>query len=193
MEDENNMQERRKLLAFLRKNDERRERVGSLSVTCPIKPRKGEVVRFWRDSPSHVGAYTYAVDIITPDPRVNALVVYSPVSGTVTQIIQDHEEFGNGPQFNDKLNFLTILLEDGVTFVQLCHIGKDSAVNDTGEPLKVGDEVKENTPIAKTGANGWMTDPRHIHIMAGRLDNTKPHGFYSIPIHFTDAPDPYKV
>jgi len=194
MEPENKMEERRiGIRNIFKRSNERQENLKTLPLTCPIKPRENELVRYWKDSPSHVGSFKYAVDIITPDPNVNPLVVYSPVSGIVTSIIQEFDEFGNSPAFNDKLNFLTIQLDDGITFVQLCHIGKNSAINNEGIPLKVGDRVVENTPLAKTGANGWMTDPRHLHIMAGKWDKTNPEGFYSIPIHFKDAPDPYSV
>lgn len=141
----------------------------------PIKPRPGEKVRFWKDSPSHVGPFCNALDIITPDPRTKPLPVFAPQSGQIIDLIQTFNEFGDGQEWVDKLNYVTVQV-GRVEFYQLCHIAKDSSIH------KVGDEIQKGELIAQTGANGWMTDVRHLHFMVGRW--TSGNKFESLKIRF---------
>ncbi len=157
-----------------------RERIAHLrhksayQFESPIKPRPGESVRFWKDSPSHVGKYEYAVDIIIPDPRVKPLPVYAPQSGKITALVQQYNEFG-GPEYINQLNYITVQVWG--EFYELCHIGKASC------RFEVGDWVKKGQQIATTGVNGWMTDPRHLHFMVGRLKGDQG-DFESLKINF---------
>ena len=141
----------------------------------PIKPRPGEKVRFWKDSPSHVGVFRNALDIITPDPRVKPLPVFAPQSGRIISLTQNFDEFGDGKEWMDKLNFVTVQV-GMAEFYELCHIAKGSCLH------RVGDEIRKGERIAQTGANGWMTDVRHLHFMVGRW--TSGNNFQSLKIRF---------
>lgn len=127
----------------------------------PVQPRKGEGVRFWRDSPAHVRQFKHAVDVIIPDPRENQLAVIAPASGEVICLVQSNTAWGTTSDFLPYLNYITIKTGVAREFYQLCHIAANSC------RFRVGDYVEEGTQLAKTGVNGWMTDPRHIHMMVG--------------------------
>ncbi len=137
--------------------------LSEIKYLCPIKPKIGEKPRFWRDSPSHVGKYKWAVDIIIPDPRVNPLPLYAPVDGTIVDLVQVYTVWGNCRDFENYVNYITVLAQ-GNEYFQICHISCNSCNKSVGRKVYTG-EV-----IAYTGVNGWMTDIRHAHFMVFRLD-----------------------
>lgn len=134
-----------------------------LKYLCPIKPLPGEVPRFWRNSPAHVGKLAHAKDIIIPDPSKKPLPVYAPASGVITQIVQKHDVWGNSPIFEPYLNLITVRTHQGEVY-EIAHIQKDSC------PFYVGSQIKKGQIIARTGANGYMTDVRHIHFVVLSAD-----------------------
>ena len=139
--------------------------------SCPVKPRPGESPRFWRDSPAHVGLHAHAVDIIVPDPRKRILPVYAPASGVIARLVQCYRVWGVTEAFSQYRNYIQVSTEVLGEFYEICHIGAYSC------RLRVGDRVEKDQKVATTGVNGWMTDPRHIHLMVGVWTN-KPAGMF---------------
>ena len=149
--------------------------LSSYEYLSPITPRSGEKVRFWQDSPAHVGPYRHALDIIIPDPRINSLPVLAPQDGRIIALVQDNTEYGDSQDYLFKLNYVTVQVGKS-EFYELCHIDKESC------KYEIGDTVKKGNIIAKTGVNGWMTDVRHLHFMVGKwLPNNQ---FQSLKIRF---------
>ena len=144
----------------------------------PIMPRAGEKVRFWSDSPSHVGSFRHARDIITPDSLVKPLLIMAPQTGRVICLVQEHDVFGDGPDFSGYTNYITVQVGQS-EFYEICHIGKGSV------RVGVGDIVHKGEQIALTGANGWMTDRRHVHFMVARWKNRERTLFESLRIRFS--------
>lgn len=148
------------------------------SYICPIKPRTGENPRFWKDSPAHKGVFAHAKDIIIPDPRILSLPVYAPADGVITELVQHYTQWGQTSYYLPFLNRLTVqTIVDG-EFYQLCHIGANSCL------CKIGDNVKAGQQIAETGVNGYMIDPRHIHILVGMYTSRNKFGFESLRIRW---------
>jgi|GEM_PF-1421618 len=145
---------------------------------CPVKPRRGESTRFWKDSPAHVGPFQYAVDIIVPDPRVQTLPVYAPANGTIVCLVQHHTVWGTTLDFLPFCNYVRVFTEIPREFYEICHIGACSC------RLRVGDRVEEGQKMATTGVSGWMTDPRHIHFMVGVWTNETAGAFRSLRIRW---------
>lgn len=145
---------------------------------CPIKPRREESPRFWRDSPAHVGSSQHAVDIIVPDPRVHALPVYAPANGTIVHLVQHYTVWGTTPDFRPFLNYVQISTEIPGEFYEICHIAANSC------SFEVGDWVERGQPIATTGVCGWMTDVRHLHFMVGRWVDKPTDAFRSLRIRW---------
>ncbi|OGC69543.1 hypothetical protein A2415_05340 [candidate division WWE3 bacterium RIFOXYC1_FULL_39_7] len=143
----------------------------------PIRPRDGEMVRFWSDSPSHVGTYRHARDLITPDPLVRPLPIYAPQTGRVICLVQDHDKFGDGAGFLPYTNYITVQAGQH-EFYEICHIAKGSV------QVGVGEVVHKGEQIAMTGVNGWMTDRRHCHILVGRWRGKIGGEFESLRIRF---------
>jgi len=150
----------------------------------PISPRDGEHIRFWRDSPAHTGRYLHAVDIIIPDPEIQPLPVFAPQSGIVIDLIQNHRIWGPNPEYLHFLNYITVEVIPEFEFYQLCHIGFNSCVKKDGSLIQIGDTISQGQIIAATGANGFMTDKRHLHFMTGRWTNKLREDFHSIPINW---------
>ena len=128
----------------------------------PIRPRQGEVIRFWNNKLSHVGRDRHAKDIIVPDPRENPLQIYAPQSGVVIALVQNNSLWGRSQDFARFKNYVQVQVS-GNEFYLLAHIRVLSC------PFKIGDHVTINHAIAETGVNGWMTDPRHLHFVVGLL------------------------
>ncbi len=152
--------------------------LSDLLYTCPIRPRTGESPRFWKGSPAHSGVFAYAKDIIIPDPRINPLPVYAPANGLVTEVVQHYTEWGQVPYYLPFLNKITVQTAVGGEFYQLCHIGTNSCSH------KIGDAVTLGQQIATTGVNGYMTDPRHIHMIVGTYTTRNKLGFKSLRIRW---------
>jgi len=170
----------------LLKSHPERSKTNLSVMESPIKPRPGGQVRYWYDSPAHVGPYKYALDIIVPDPRINPLPVYAPAGGRVAAIVQNNYIVGETEDYKKYLNYINVSMGNGL-FYELCHIGMNSAFHNE-RLMEVGDQIRKGEKIATTGANGWMTDVRHLHFMVGRWINGG--SFESLPIRFEDAPSP---
>lgn len=147
---------------------------------CPIKPRESERPRFWRDSPVHIGIDRHAKDIVIPDPRTNSLPVYAPADGVVTRLVQTNERWGTISEFLPFLNYIAVCTLWG-EFWFLGHIARDSC------PLRIGGTVARGQIVAYTGVNGFMTDPRHLHMMVGRAARN-PQGYRSLRIRWLKNP-----
>jgi len=126
----------------------------------PIRPRQGEKIRFWENDLSHVDRDLHAKDIITPDPRRKVLPVWAPQSGVVIELVQSHTQWGGARVFARLKNFVRVRVSDR-EFYLIAHIGVNSC------PFSVGSWVEVGQQLAVTGANGWMTDPRHLHFVVG--------------------------
>lgn len=117
-------------------------------------------------SPTHVGPFKNAVDILVPDPREKETIVYSPCGGEVKYVVLNNTAWGPGEEFGDKLNFIHIAVGNR-EFLEIAHVG----------PLEEnfmypGKIIKAGEPIARVALNGriTMTDGKpdaHVHIMVG--------------------------
>lgn len=132
-------------------------------------------------SPAHTGPFKHAQDISVPDPRERPLDIRAPKSGVIVALSQLGTRWGEGPEYNDQLNFVTVRVDDS-EFYEVCHIAAHSC------PFTVGERVQEGTILAKTGLNGWTTvtsnnPDSHVHILVARVVKPYP-GFQSIRIRF---------
>ena len=153
-----------------------------LQYQCPIKPRSGERPRFWKGSPTHKGPFAHARDIIVPDPQVRSLPVFAPQDGVIVELKQNHTAWGRTSGYALFTNVISVLTLVPREFYQFCHIMAFSC------PYKIGDRVKAGELLAQTGANGYMTDTRHIHFMVGVIDEKGPEGFSSVRIRWANTP-----
>ncbi len=136
----------------------------SFSYKYPIRPRKGEDVRFWQnDGVSHVGKDKHAKDIIVPDPREKPLTIWAPQSGIVVGLAQNSVQWGGTERFASFMNFVRVFVGNG-EFYFIAHIRSHSC------EFSVGDKVIKDTKLALTGVNGWMIDVRHVHFMVGKFE-----------------------
>ncbi len=131
---------------------------------------------------SHIGPFLHAIDFLVPD----GVQVLATHQGRIIEVVQDSDEWGDGPEFRDKLNYLTIQhtsLDGSVEFSQYCHLAKDS-VRACG--LKIGSTVNAGQVIAIVGKTGW-TDRDHLHFIVFRNDGScgdNPFGFRSLTVKF---------
>lgn len=108
---------------------------------------------------SHIGPYKTAIDFLVPE----ASKVVAAQDGVITEIQDFSDKWGDGPEFRDFLNYVTI--SHGIEFSQYAHLAKGS-VSRLG--LKVGDSVSRGQEIANVGMTGW-TDRPHLHFIVFRL------------------------
>ena len=136
---------------------------------------------FWaaKSPDSHIGPFLWATDFLVPD----GTKVLSAQEGTIIEIQEHSSSWGDGPEFRDLLNYLTIQHKGG-EYSQYCHLAPFS-VSELG--LSVGDSVKQGQPIGAVGKTGW-TDRDHLHFIVFRDDNSSknPHGFKSLKIRFSN-------
>ena len=126
---------------------------------------------------SHIGPFLHAIDFLVPDDTT----VLAVQAGIVTEIIESNTEWGDGPEYRDKLNFMTIRHFNG-EFSQYCHLAQNSVSN---YDLSFRSVVKAGQPIAKVGKTGW-TDRDHLHFVIFRRDDSSenPFGFKSLQVEF---------
>jgi len=125
---------------------------------------------------SHIGPFKWATDFLVPD----GTPVYSAREGVTIEIHQDSETWGDGPKFQDKLNYMTIEHDNG-EYTQYCHLAKRS-VWDSG--LSLGACIRRGRQIAVVGKTGW-TDRDHLHFIVFRIaQNESPFGFKSLQPRF---------
>ncbi len=133
----------------------------SFSYKYPIRPRKGEEIRFWENNLSHVGIDKHAKDIIVPDPREKPLTIWAPRSGIVASVVQHNTKWGRTKDFENYMNYIEVKVGNN-EFYMIVHIKASSCV------LSKGDKVTEGMELATTGLSGWMEDVRHLHFMVSR-------------------------
>ena len=147
---------------------------------------KLENYAFYKESPAHVGPFKYAVDIATPLPEKKQTIVYAPQSGYVIRSVMGNTLWGDGPEFEGYLNYVTILTDQKDEFYELAHI---APLN--GKELVVGERVKQGAPLGIVGLNGWITMYRpdrpasHLHMLVGKITNTHT-GFESLKIRWNN-------
>lgn len=127
---------------------------------------------------THIGPFKWAVDFLICDKTP----VYAGQNGKIIEIQEGSDTWGDGPEFRDYLNYLTIQHKNN-EYSQYCHLAKGS-VSKLG--LKLGMKVKRGQLIAGVGKTGW-TDRDHLHFIVFRDDkNSKnPYGFKSLKIRWS--------
>ena len=126
---------------------------------------------------SHIGPFRWAIDFLVLD-GASVLVMEE---GTVVEVVEDSDSWGDGPEFRDKLNYVTVQHFNG-EFSQYCHLEKGSVGNNG---IKNGTIVRKGQQIAIVGKTGW-TDRDHLHVIVYRGDSSSenPFGFKSFRIRF---------
>jgi murein DD-endopeptidase MepM/ murein hydrolase activator NlpD len=130
------------------------------------------------DSPqSHIGPFCNAVDFLIPD----GTEVLAAAEGVVIEMQEASDAWGDGPEFRDTLNYLTIQHEGG-EFTQYSHLAQGSA---SGSGIKIGSQVARGQVVAVVGKTGW-TDRDHLHFVVYREDINadNPFGFKSLVPRF---------
>lgn len=99
------------------------------------------------------------------------------------ELQEEHNEWGDGEEYRDKLNYLTIQHANG-EFSQYCHLAQYS-VRERG--LRSGSNVRKLQAIATVGKTGW-TDRDHLHFIVFRhdVDSKNPFGFKSLQVRFEE-------
>ena len=121
---------------------------------------------------SHLGPFKWAVDFLVPD----GTPVLAAYEGKIVEIQEHSESWGEGPEYRDLLNYLTIQHDNG-EFTQYCHLAKDSVSRSN---VRVGSRVRQGQQIAIVGKTGW-TDRDHLHFVAFRSGVAiGPFGFKSL-------------
>lgn len=122
-----------------------------------------------RSPESHIACFSQAIDFLVPV----GTAILAAEDGEIIELIESNEEWGDGPQFRDTLNFITICHSQHPHFVgcqgehtQYCHVLKGSVAK-CG--LSLGSRVKKGHKIAVVGLNGW-TDRPHLHFILFRYD-----------------------
>lgn len=117
---------------------------------------------------SHLGPFKWAIDFLVPD----GTPVLAAYKGKVIEVQEHSDSWGEGPEYRDLLNYLTIQHPNG-EFTQYCHLEKDS-VSRSG--ISVGSLVKQGQQVGMVGKTGW-TDRDHLHFITFRT--SKPIGPFS--------------
>ena len=111
----------------------------------------------------------YAIDFVVP--------VGTPVltikAGKIIGLKDDSGEWGIGPSFIDKVNFVAIDHQDK-TYSEYLHFSKGKVI------VKKGDKVKTGDLLGYTGLSGCMDGP-HLHLNVFKIKNGKA---ISVPIKF---------
>lgn len=116
---------------------------------------------------SHLGPFLHAIDFLVPD----GTPVLAVQNGTVKRFYDGDNEWGDGPRFRDKVNFMDI--EHACQYgevTEYCHLAKGSV---TALGIKWGDSVKKGQVIGMVGKTGW-TDRDHLHFIVFRNDDHNP-------------------
>jgi len=108
---------------------------------------------------SHLGPFKWAVDFLVPD----GTPVLAAYEGKVVEVKEHSESWGEGAEYRDLLNYLTIQHDNG-EFTQYCHLAKDSVSRNS---VRIGSWVKQGQQVAVVGKTGW-TDRDHLHFVAFR-------------------------
>lgn len=142
-----------------------------------------------RSPESHTEAYSQALDFLVPD----GTPVLAAERGKIIQIVMHNEEWGLEPGYADKLNYVTLLHENG-ELTQYCHLAYESLSEEIRDKIHRNEEphVEKGQFLALTGKTGW-TDRDHLHFLVFRLETHQiigdkkvqnPHGFKSLKPRF---------
>lgn len=112
-----------------------------------------------RSPQSHLGPFKWAIDFLVPD----GTPVLAAYDGTIIEVQEHSNSWGDGPEYRDRLNYVTIRHE-GDELTQYCHLKKDS-VSESG--IGVGSRVWQGQQVAIVGKTGW-TDRDHLHFIVFR-------------------------
>lgn len=129
---------------------------------------------------SHIGPFKTAIDFLIPD----GTKVLAAQDGVIVELQEHSNEYGDGPEHRDKLNYITIQHDDG-EYSQYCHLAQWSARE---SDILVGSIVKTGQVIGLVGKTGW-TDRDHLHFIVFRkLRNSEldvnPLGFVGLRVGF---------
>lgn len=148
------------------------------SVTIYNSPIFSEFNVEIENSPeSHIGPFKNALDFMVPD----GTLVLTAADGIIFELEDESSSWGNGPEFRDYLNYLTLAHKNG-EYSQYCHLALNS-VSKLG--LKVGSRVKRGEIIGVVGKTGW-TDSDHLHFVVYKVDEKSLFGFKSVVPKFAD-------
>lgn len=147
-----------------------------------------ELNGFWcaKSPESHIACYSQAIDFLVP---VGSDIL-AVANGEIIELEDRNTEWGDGPEFRETLNFMTICHSSAghrsycmSDHSQYCHIQAGSA---SRLGLSVGSTVREAQKIGIVGLNGW-TDRPHLHFCLFRFDRANdenPFGFKSLKPKF---------
>lgn len=125
---------------------------------------------------SHKSAFKWAIDFLVPD----GTPVLAAAEGTVIEVVEHNDQWGNGIEFRNLMNRVTIQHPNG-EYTQYCHLAKRS-VSEAG--VHRMDVVKQGQRIGTVGKTGW-TDRDHLHLLIFRDDsNESPFQFKSLRPRF---------
>ena len=120
---------------------------------------------------SHIGPYKWAIDFLVPD----GTPVIVACDGVVTSVQEDSASWGDGPEYANFLNYVTVRHGNG-EFSQYCHLAQYSVSQSS---VEVGLEVTCGQQIALTGKTGW-TDRDHLHFLVFKHAMIEGWGFKSL-------------
>ena len=122
---------------------------------------------------SHKGNVTYSLDFDLDE----GTAVYAARDGVVVELREDSDTGGEGEQFIDKANFVTIMHEDG-TFADYSHLRKN------GVQVRIGQKVRAGKLIAYSGSTGYVSGP-HLHFNVKKV--LRGGKYQTIPVKFRTA------
>lgn len=139
--------------------------------------RRYRIGPFYCDSTphSHKGRYEHAIDFLVKD----GALVYAVQSGTVIDVVESNEKYGEDPECAKYLNYVTI--DHGGRYSQYAHLKKGSP---TSYGIYKGKKVVRGQVIGVVGKSGWMDfgeNSDHLHFM---LFRDVGQSFESLPAHF---------
>ena len=121
---------------------------------------------------THRAAFKHAIDFLVLDGNE----VFAAADGTVMEVQENSNEWGDDVRFRDALNYLTIEHYGG-EFSQYCHLARNSVGK---ARVYIGTKVRQGQVIAKVGKTG-LTDRDHLHFIVFRGDkNPSPFPFKSL-------------
>lgn len=133
------------------------DEASSLDYLCPLKCS-------WtvEASPdSHIGPFKHALDFLVP----LGTRIYAVADGIIIEIQEHCNIGGDGQEFRDYLNYVTIQHDNG-EFSQYCHLARGSV---SKRAWKIRDYIRTGDEIGDTGISGWMDKP-HLHFILFRND-----------------------
>ena len=124
---------------------------------------------------SHQDQYQHAIDFIVKDGSL----VYAARSGRVVDLVETNDSYGPGPEFADKLNYVTI--DHGDCLSQYGHLQKGSP---SAYGIQTGKQVMRGQVIGIVGKTGWVDFGEcgdHLHFMVFVNDENS---FHSVQVQF---------